>query len=192
MFSLTCTWTNGRANNRDAGDLKHHRAHYDVTVIHHAWVCYNASLLLWQRCCNAMCYCGFSSWWLCYSQVSLSHRLPSWGSLDDVIKWKHFPCYWPFVRGIHRFPVNSPHKGQWRGALIFSLICVRINGWVNNREAGDLRRYRAHYDVSVMVCVCSWLPLDSFMSCLHALLGFSTGEFQALQLIVLAACGAVD
>ena len=47
-------------------------------------------------------------------------------------------------------PVNSPHKGQWRGALIFSLICVWINGWVNNREAGDLRRYRAHYDVSVM------------------------------------------
>ena len=47
-------------------------------------------------------------------------------------------------------PVNSPHKGQWRGALMFSLICVWINGWVNNREAGDLRRYRAHYDVTVM------------------------------------------
>ena len=60
---------------------------------------------------------------------------------DDVIKWKHFPRYWPFVRGIHRSPVNSPHKGQWRGALIFSLICVWINGWVNNSEAGDLRRY---------------------------------------------------
>ena len=69
---------------------------------------------------------------------------------DDVIKWKHFPRYWPFVWGIHRSPVNSPHKGQWRGALIFSLICVSINGWVNNREAGALRRYRAHYDVSVM------------------------------------------
>ena len=41
---------------------------------------------------------------------------------DDVIKWKHFPRYWPFVRGIHRSPVNSPHKGQWRGALMFSLI----------------------------------------------------------------------
>ena len=49
---------------------------------------------------------------------------------DDVIKWKHFPHYWPFVRGIHRSPVNSPHKGQWRGALMFSLICVWINGWV--------------------------------------------------------------
>ena len=50
-------------------------------------------------------------------------------SHDDVIKWKHFPRYWPFVRGIHRFPVNSPHKGQCRGALMFSLICVWINGW---------------------------------------------------------------
>ena len=56
---------------------------------------------------------------------------------DDVIKWKHFPRYWPFVRGIHRSPVNSPHKGQWRGALMFSLICARINGWVNNGEAGE-------------------------------------------------------
>ena len=45
---------------------------------------------------------------------------------------------------------NSPHKGQWRGALVFTLICVWINGWVNDREAGDLRRYRAHYDVTVM------------------------------------------
>ena len=69
---------------------------------------------------------------------------------DDVIKWKHFPRYWPFVRGIHRSPMNSPHKGQWRGALMFTLICARINGWVNNREAGDLRRKRAHYDVIVM------------------------------------------
>ena len=69
---------------------------------------------------------------------------------DDVIKWKHFPCYWPFVRVIHRSPVNSPHKGQWRGALMFSLICTWINGWVNNRLAGDLTRHRAHYDVIVM------------------------------------------
>ena len=43
---------------------------------------------------------------------------------DDVIEWKHFPRYWPFVRGIQRSPVNSPHKGQWREALVFSLICA--------------------------------------------------------------------
>ena len=70
---------------------------------------------------------------------------------DDVIKWKHFPRYWPFVRGIHRSPVNSPLKGQWRGALMFSSICAWINGWVKNREAGDLRCHRAHYDVTVMM-----------------------------------------
>ena len=69
---------------------------------------------------------------------------------DDVIKWKYFPRYWPFVRGIHRSPANSPHKGQWRGDLMLSLLCVWINGWVNNREAGDLRRYHALYDVIVM------------------------------------------
>ena len=73
---------------------------------------------------------------------------------DDVIKWKHFPRYWPFVRGIHRSPVNSPHKGQWRGVLMFSLICARISGWANSREAGDLRRHRAHYDVIVMTEMC--------------------------------------
>ena len=70
---------------------------------------------------------------------------------DDVIKWNHFPRYWPFVRGIPRSPVNSLHKGQWRRALMFSLICAWINGWVNNREAGDLRRNRAHYDVIVSI-----------------------------------------
>ena len=70
---------------------------------------------------------------------------------DDVIKWKHFPRYWPFVWGIHRSPVNSPQKGQWRGALMFSLVCAWTNGWGNYREAGDLRRHRgAHYDVIVM------------------------------------------
>ena len=70
---------------------------------------------------------------------------------DDVIKWKHLPRYWPFVRGIHRSPVNSPHKGQWCGALIISLIWATwISGWVNNRDAGDFRRHRSLYDVTVM------------------------------------------
>ena len=48
--------------------------------------------------------------------------------------------------------MNSPHKGQWRGALIFSLIYDWINGWVNKREAGDLRHHRAHYAATVMLC----------------------------------------
>ena len=69
---------------------------------------------------------------------------------DDVMKWRHFPRYWPFVRGIHRSRWIPRTKGQWRRALMFSLMCVWINDWVNNREAGDLRRHRGHYDVTVM------------------------------------------
>ena len=69
---------------------------------------------------------------------------------NDVMKWKHFPRYWSFVRGIHQSTMNSPPKGQWRGSLMLSLICAWTNGWVNNRDAGDLRRHRAHYDVNVM------------------------------------------
>ena len=77
---------------------------------------------------------------------------------DDVIKWKHFPRYWPSVRGNHRSQVNSPHKGQWRGALMFSLISAWINDWVNNRDASDLRRHRAHYDVTIM---CYWICMKT-------------------------------
>ena len=90
--------------------------------------------------------------------MSFSNWTKWWGQ-DDVIKWKYFPRYWPFVRGIdrspvrgiNRSPVNSPHKCQWRGVLMFSLICAQINDRVNNRKAGDLRRHRAHYGVSVML-----------------------------------------
>ena len=80
---------------------------------------------------------------------------------DDVFKWKHFPRYWSFVQWIRRSPVNSPHKGQWRGALMFSLICAWINGSVNNDEAGDLRRHCAHCDVSVMDCQWFWRMTSS-------------------------------
>ena len=55
---------------------------------------------------------------------------------DDVTKWKYFSRYWPFEKGIHRSPVDSLHKGQWRGALMFSLICDSTNGRANNRDAG--------------------------------------------------------
>ena len=88
---------------------------------------------------------------LCFVAVWYQSRLPVCPGLitqlpqhDDVIKWKHFPRYWQFLRGIHRSPVNSPHNGQWRGALIFSSICA----W---SAPGDLRRHRTHYDVTIMV-----------------------------------------
>ena len=91
---------------------------------------------------------------------------------DDVIKWKHFPRNWPFVREIHRSPVNCPHKGQWRGALMFSLIYAWINDWVNNREAGDLRRQHGHYDIIVMDNHTHYQPdcnkdIIPYLECIH-------------------------
>ena len=85
-------------------------------------------------CAGVSILISLSSCWY----VSLDH--------DEIIKWEHFPRYWPFVRGIHRSPVKSLHKGQWRGALMLSLICAWINGWVNYREAGDW----FDYDVTVL------------------------------------------
>ena len=69
---------------------------------------------------------------------------------DWRIRWKHFPRHWPFVWWMHRSPVNSPHKGKWHGALMFSLICAWTNDWGNNRQAGDWGHHRVHYDVTVM------------------------------------------
>ena len=109
------------------------------------WTCVLA------RCNVYWILCTVVQWWL--------HEMETFH--DDVIKWTHFPRYWPFVRGIHRSQVNSPHKDQWPGALMFSLIFVWINNWVNNREAGDLRRHRSHYDVTVMFRVTGPLWWDS-------------------------------
>ena len=75
--------------------------------------------------------------------------------------WRHqmetFSALLALCAGNSPVPVNSPHKGQWHGALMFSLICAWISGWVNNREAGDLRRQRAHYGVIVMTW--EWIQL---------------------------------
>ena len=98
--------------------------------------------------CTGSCHFQCNHWWKFHQMAThpLKCMMTSWNG-------NFFSRYWPFVRGIQRSLVNSPHKGQWRGGLMFSLICVWINAWVNNREAGDLRHYRAHYDVTVMTSV---------------------------------------
>ena len=72
--------------------------------------------------------------------------------------WRHqmeiFSALLTLCAGNSPVPVNSPHKGQWLGALMFSLICAWIYDWVNDRETGDLRRHRGHYDVNVMCNLC--------------------------------------
>ena len=115
MFSLICAWTNSWTNNRDAVDLRRHRADYDVIIMHQGYSSY------WRQ----------SSWW--------RHQMDTFSALQAL------------CAGIHRSAVNSPHKGQWREALMLSFICAWINGWVNYRHAGDLRHHRSHDDVSAML-----------------------------------------
>ena len=98
---------------------------------------------------------------------------------DDAIKWKHFPRYWPFVRGIHRSMMNFHHKGQWRGALMVSLICARINGWVNNGEAlshcndeGDVKMLVVEFDI-LSRAICEWFYHHINISATSALSSFS-------------------
>ena len=114
---------------------------------------------------------GTAPWnWRSYICVCVWDICIVHGNHDDVIKWKHFPRYWPFVRGIYRSPVNFQHKGQWRRALMFSLICAWINGWVNNRETDDLRCHCTHYDVIVMftfVKLTGSLPITTSSSFYH-------------------------
>ena len=93
---------------------------------------------------------GESTGWLqClrnYTGTSAFTDVSSW--------WRHqmetFSALLALCAGNSTVLVNSPHKGQWRRALMFSLRCAWINDWVNNREAGDLRCHRGHYDVIVM------------------------------------------
>ena len=79
----------------------------------------------------------------------------------NITWWRHqmetFSALLALCAGNSPVPVKSPHKGQWRGALMLSLICAWMNDWVNNREAGDLRHHRGHYDVNVMkTCFSRW------------------------------------
>ena len=81
--------------------------------------------------------CDVTEWWFMGSLLWWRHQMETFSALLVI-------CVG-----------NSPHKGQWRGALIFPLIRAWINGWVNNCETGDLRRHHAHYDVPVMLKSCT-------------------------------------
>ena len=104
-----------------------------------------------RRCCrDKNFYCEQFGWkqndiYSCELYPSRQHTYISW--------WRHqmgtFFALLAFCE--ENSTVKSPHKGQWRGALVFSLIYAWTNGWVNNRDAGDLRRHRAHYDATVAI-----------------------------------------
>ena len=120
-----------------AGRLPTVTSNYTVCNIKHSWVnlgldCY--TVIVWWHmdsiCLTSSLVIVWFTWWR-HQMEPFSALLALWAGNSPV-------------------PVNSPHKGQWRGALMFSLICAWVNDWVNNREAGDLRRHRGHHEVIVM------------------------------------------
>ena len=114
--------------------------------------CYDRNLFLTTNilpcfmlilCCIAwvvvlLCRIRLFFYWI-YAQCT-------WSEMTEI-KLFNQSCYWPFVRGIHRWPVASPHKGQWRGALMFSLICAWTNDWPKTGNTDDLRCHRVHYEM---------------------------------------------
>ena len=96
---------------------------------------------------------------------------------DDVIKWKPFPRYWPFVYGVHRWPVSSPHQGQWREALIFFFdlrlykrLSKQWRGWWFETPSRPLWRH------CNMLGILSWYP-SIFVNRMQLIWGSVTGRF---------------
>ena len=118
-------------------------SNFNVIIIHENYTCLIIALgHSWcQLSCVIMMVADALVWWPGHLQPSRWHSHDMMTSSNRNI----------FRVTGHRSPVNSPHKGQWCEALMFSLICVWINGWVNNGEAGDLRHHHAHYDGIVMI-----------------------------------------
>ena len=90
--------------------------------------------------------------WVLSIYIKLISRIDNLGvSQDGVIKWKHFSHYWPFVRAPRWIPRTKASDAElsW-----FFFLCAWIHRLVNNREPGDLRRFRPHYDVIVMLGNC--------------------------------------
>ena len=96
------------------------------------WSCFSCSLLcVWLNLPGAQAWLSLEKQVDAKDANALAPQATISGNHDGVIKWKHFPLYWPFVWG----PMNSPHKGQWRRALMFSLICA-LNKRLNKQSWG--------------------------------------------------------
>ena len=106
---------------------------------------------------------------LSLSQFSRSIMSPKFNANDDIMMTSSNGNIFRVSGHLCGSPVNSSHKGQWRGALMFSLIYARINGWVNTDEAGDLRRHHANYDVIVMrnASIIEFLKAQNLFACLY-------------------------
>ena len=108
-------------------------------------------------------FVGASTAALCSRFVFPLWFVVSYSSFDLISSWwryqmELFSALLALCAGNSPAMVNSPHKGQWRGALRFSLLCAWPSGWVNNRDGGDLRRHRTHYGVTAMHAIIACIP----------------------------------
>ena len=106
------------------------------------------------------------------SPYPLSYDTRHWFWHYDVIKWKHFPRYWRFVRGLKRSLLDSLHKAQWRRALMFSSMCTWTNGWATIetpmiidalrslwRLCNGMHKWTSHYN-----CLYAFVPYLIFIN----------------------------
>ena len=99
----------------------------------------------------------------CSERIPVRSHRTRWRGTIKMSWWRH--QMGTFSALLAPWAGNSPvtgefrHKGQWHGALVFSLVCAWTNGWINNRDAGGLRRQCAHYDVTVM----PWLQMTFYL-----------------------------
>ena len=106
------------------------------------------------------CVWTYTLWFITICAVECTHH-------GDVVTWKRFqhswwrhqmekkfPRYWPFMRGIHRSPVDSPQKGQWRGALMFL--------WSAPEKATEqiIETPVIWYPFTIIMTSLQWLALD--------------------------------
>ena len=158
VFSLICSWINGKQWSGSWFETPSRPLwrHCNDQMSTNNNLCYRWCLT--ETAMNdmavAFCHVVIKIW---IFPVHLMFNSTTYSSASYIIIMttssnKPFPRHWPFERGIHRSSVNSLHKGQWRGALMFSLICAWTNGW-DNRDAVDLRRHCGHYDVTLMFCM---------------------------------------
>ena len=127
-------------------NLLMHRLYYFKVVRLVQGLSSNADIFTWNtnlyRC--AVVYTLWKTFWNMVLHEIIGHGMDlmpckqprlSGSFIADAVPWnswwRHqmetFFAWLAFMRGIHRSPVNSPHKGQWRGALMFPLICSLNN-----------------------------------------------------------------
>ena len=111
------------------------------------WACNGSSYLLNRQENNSLC--SFEVNMLCFFVTDFTSTTTTRHNSWRRHQMKTLSALLGICAGNSPVTGAFPHKGQWRGDLMFSVICTWINGWVNNREAGDLRRHRAYCDVIV-------------------------------------------